>query len=240
MEHKEKMRAYVIEHAPARALGVKETIQAMSPDVEVFVVQAYLGQALPKVDDCDVIISGGGPMGVYEIHNPDYEFILREADFLRDAIDSGKAVLGICFGHQLLAHVMGGDVVRDEGHKEIGWSKISLLETGMDDPLFQNVDPEFSSFQYHYDQVIKLPDGAIRLAESDLTPIQAVRYAGQPLYGVQFHPEISPEIAEKILSSRADKLKEMGIDVFLMIEKSKQENKTNRELIFYNFLQLLK
>jgi len=234
----ERPRIVVIEHAEGRSEGIPELLNQSG--ARVTVVKSYLGEPFPRMLEFDGVISGGGPMGVYEICSGKYDFLAREKDFLIEAILKEKAVLGICLGHQLLASVLGGEVVMSLDSAEFGWSKITLTEAGMKDYLFKDVPTEFDVFEFHKDKVSLLPSNGINLATSPLCQIQAFRYASQPVWGVQFHPEISPEKAEKILRARRDMIESSGLDVFLVIKQGYVTDHRPRKQIFYNFINFLK
>ena len=230
------MKAVFIEHAEKRSLGVEEIVHALTPEVDLVIIQSYLGQALPDVNEFDFIISGGGPMGAYEMHKPEYSFLAEEADLLNKSIQKGKGILGICLGHQLLSRVLGAKVERDESTKEIGWSRVNLTDSGKNDHLFSGCDSEFLVFQYHYDETKDLAPDSTNLATSRQCAIQAIRYKNLPVYGIQFHPEISPSIGRSIITSRKEKLEHEGVDVSSAVALGYEENQHNRQLIFYNFL----
>jgi len=234
------MKILAIEHAPKRADGIKETINLTYPDVDVTVAQIHLGMALPNFKDFDAIIPGGGPMGVYEIHKPEYEYILREADYLKTAIDAGTPVLAICFGHQLVAHILGGEVIRDEDRQEIGWFDVQQNESGLQAPLFSGIPNEFRMFQYHYDRIARLPENAKVLATSPNCDVQALEYEGLPVQSVQFHPEISAAQGRIIFESLRDKLEARGYNVDLLIQQSDSVSEQVRRQLFANFISLLK
>lgn len=234
----ERPKVLITEHAECRAEGIPELL--CQSGAEVTVVKNYLGEPLPKVTEFDGIISGGGPMGIYEICDSKYEFLAKEKDFLIDAIVKGKAVLGICLGHQLVASVLGGQAGMSLDTAEFGWSKITLTQAGVKDPLFRDIPADFKSFEFHKDQVFSLPADAINLATSSLCTIQAFRYSLQPVWGVQFHPEISPEKAEKILMAKRDAVESSGLDVFLVIKQGYYADHKPRKQIFYNFVNLLR
>jgi len=234
----ERPRILITEHAERRTEGIPELL--CQSGAKVTVVKNYLGEPLPKVSEFDGIISGGGPMGIYEIYDGKYKFLSREKNFLIDAIVKGKAVLGICLGHQLLVSVLGGRAGLSLDTAEFGWSKITLTPAGVKDPLFKDMPADFKAFEFHKDQVFSLPADAINLATSSLCTIQAFRYSLQPVWGVQFHPEISPEKAEKILMAKRDVIESDGLDVFLAIKQGYHADHKPRKQIFYNFVNLLK
>lgn len=234
------MKLLAIEHAPNRARGIQETIGAINPKVDVTVAQVFLGTPLPSFKDFDAIIPGGGPMGVYEIEKPEYDYIRRESDYLKAAIDAGTPILAICFGHQLVAHILGGEVIRDEDRKEIGCHKISQNEDGKKSSLFEEVPSDFTMFQYHYDRISRLPEKTRVMATSDSCDVQALEYEGLPIKSVQFHPEINAVQGIAIFESLRDKLEARGYNVDLLIQQSNSVSEAARKQIFTNFISLLK
>jgi GMP synthase (glutamine-hydrolysing) len=234
---KEQKRILITEHAPERSEGIPELVGGEG--IVTQVVKLNEGEPLPSPSEYDAVISSGGPMGTYEMQNPKYEFLKREAEFIAEMIAQGKAVLGVCLGHQLLAHVLGGEANATPQNREVGWSKITVNHAGAGDPLFRGLPSVFSSFQYHGDSVTKLPDGVLNLALTDTCHVQAFRYASQPVWGVQFHPEISPEKAERILTARRNLLEQEGVDVFLAIKEGFEADHEPRKQIFYNFRNIL-
>jgi GMP synthase-like glutamine amidotransferase len=204
------------------------------------VAQIYLGMSLPDFTQFDAIIPGGGPMGVYEIEKPEYAYILREADYLKHAIDAGYPVLGICFGHQLIAHILGGEVVRDEANREIGWFDINVNDQGKKSDLFQDVPTQFNLFEYHNDRITRIPPDTKVLATSGNCDVQALEYEKLPVRSVQFHPEISAAQGDTIFKSLRDKLSVKGYNVDSLISQSKKITESARRQLFSNFINLVK
>jgi len=115
--------------------------------------------------------------------------------FLRRSIDASQPLLGVCFGHQMLARVLGGiKVVGRAKLGEIGWTRIEL---GAESPLFKGLPRNFHSFSSHFDEVVELPKGLRNLASSPACAVQAVQLGDRPIFGVQFHPERDVPGAEK-------------------------------------------
>lgn len=143
------------------------------------------GEQLPSsLDDHDGVIVFGGPMSV----NDDHPSIKAELAWLPRALDSGKPVLGICLGGQMLSAALGADVgPHPRGVTEIGYSEIRPTEAGRD--YFPD---RFTVYQWHQD-AMGLPDGAVRLATSDLFDTQAYRW-GDQAYAIQFHPEVTRDM----------------------------------------------
>lgn len=112
------------------------------------------------------------------------------ATWLRTCVDADLPVLGICYGHQLLAHAMGGKVEDRTNGPETGTRQIILTPHARQDLLFSRLPETFPAQLVHYQSVLALPKGAQLLASSALEPHQAFR-AGRYAWGLQFHPEFS-------------------------------------------------
>ena len=113
-------------------------------------------------------------------------------DYIEPLIDSGKPVLGSCWGMQTVSVLLGGWSGPNPKGSEIGLSRnIRLTQAGKEHPLFSGMPSTFASPTWHRDIVTRLPEGAVVLAESDITPIQSYAYQtnGVDYLGYQFHPE---------------------------------------------------
>ncbi|NTW62110.1 type 1 glutamine amidotransferase [Candidatus Saccharibacteria bacterium] len=234
------MNILIIEHAPGRAKGIEKTLLSIDPNVTATVARIYLDPKIPDFVDFDGIIVGGGPMGVYEIDKPEYSYIKAEADYLKNAINSRQPILAICFGHQLIAQILGGEVIRDEAKKEIGWYTIQKTDDGKTAKSMMGLPDSFTMFEYHYDRISKLPPNAIVLATSDLCDIQALSYDGLPISSFQFHPELDAALGNEIFESSRDKLTNMGYDVDQILEQSQSVSEPYRLKVFENFLKSIK
>jgi GMP synthase (glutamine-hydrolysing) len=140
----------------------------------------------PKLEEITHIVLLGGSMNVYE--DDRYPFLREEDLFIKEALQRGKAMLGICLGAQLIAKALGAKVSKAPA-KEIGWYDVSLTEIGSQDPLFSNLPKTFSVFQWHED-TFEIPRGAKLIATSSPVSHQAFRY-GEKAYGLQFHLEVT-------------------------------------------------
>jgi GMP synthase (glutamine-hydrolysing) len=147
------------------------------------------GIRLPNLEKVTHIVLLGGPMNVYEEDR--YPFLKDEDLFIKEAIQRGKTMLGICLGAQLIAKALGAKVSKAPV-KEIGWYDVSLTEIGSQDPLFSNLPKTFSVFQWHED-TFEIPKGGKLIATSSPVPHQAFRY-GEKVYGLQFHLEVTEEM----------------------------------------------
>jgi len=166
-------------------------------------ISALLPDGVPAVEILDVRQPG------FEQKNPqdsvilitgshdnitDQPFYLTEVmNWLKSAVKMNIPVLGICYGHQLLAATFGGNVDFNPNGYEVGPVQISLSAEAEDDPLFRSMPKQFGANLSHLQSVRDLPAGASVLAFSAWEPVQAFRLL-PGVYGVQFHPEFSGEI----------------------------------------------
>jgi len=138
------------------------------------------------------LIVMGGPMGVYEMDR--YPFLEQEQKLIRRTAEANLPVLGICLGSQLIASSLGARVFPGPV-KEIGWFPVEV--TAPEDSFTAGLPPSFMGFHWHGD-TFDLPDGALRLFRSGLYENQGFRW-GQNVLALQFHFEVSPTMIEKWL-----------------------------------------
>jgi len=154
-------------------------------------------EALPEIGAHAGVVVTGSPAMVSER----LDWSERTAQWLAQTIDAGSAVLGVCYGHQLIAHALGGRVDYHPSGREVGTVAIECAPEAADDALFAAAPPRFSAHASHQQSVLDLPPGAVALARSAHDPHHAVRYAPRA-WGLQFHPEFSAEIMRGYLDAR--------------------------------------
>lgn len=146
----------------------------------------YSGEALPGPDEFDWLIVMGGPMNIYQYVQ--YPWLLKEKEFINDAIVNNKKVLGICLGSQLIADVLGGPVNKNN-NAEIGFFDLHLTEDASATGALAILPRRFSGFHWHGD-TFAIPPGARNFYESDACVNQAFSW-GLRVYGLQFHLEVT-------------------------------------------------
>ena len=185
----------MVQHAAAEGPGLFG--QWLSEEgVALRTFRPYAGERLPRaLDGCRGLIVMGGPMNVDETER--YPWLANEVELLKTAIPSGKPVLGICLGAQLIAKASGARVRR--GPKpEVGWCEVEGTEASRRDPLLTAFPNTYSVFQWHGD-TFDLPKGAVHLAQSSAYPHQAFRL-GETVYALQYHLEVTAQMVEEWLS----------------------------------------
>jgi GMP synthase (glutamine-hydrolysing) len=178
----------------------------------------------------DRIIVSGSKTSVLE----DAPWIESLHEFIRKTVNGNQPFLGVCYGHQSLIRSLGGK--EDVGlslEPEFGWTQVELVN---ESPLFKGLPKKFYSYSSHFDEVKKLPQGILRLAQSKDCQIQACQLEKKPIFGIQFHPEKSLLEAEKALAER----KKTGKPKKLLFPRQgkKYYDPKVAEKIFENFFSL--
>jgi GMP synthase-like glutamine amidotransferase len=168
---------------------------------QVSISRTFLQETYPAMDQFDWLIIMGGTMSTYE--EEEHKWLRAEKRFIRKSVESGKTVLGICFGAQLIAEVLGAKVYQAE-EKEIGWFPVKLMQKNMPEELRPLPESTFV-FHWHGD-TFDLPEGAIHLASSVTTINQAFLYKGKVM-ALQYHHEVTREALAVMLDNLGWQLK---------------------------------
>jgi len=155
----------------------------------VQIVSAHKDEMPPDFD----LIGGIIITGSHEPVTDRADWSERIATWLVKAVKQGIPILGICFGHQILAHALGGRVGSTPGGAEFGTIPVSLTSAAKDDPIFRNLSQKIQVQAAHYQSALELRTGATILAFSHKEPHAAVRFCPN-VWGVQFHPEFDADI----------------------------------------------
>ena len=212
------LRALIIQHELATPPGVLgEWLDELGADVDVLRIDLEDRD----VDPCDyhVIASLGSQYAAFDDSLP---WIEREKRLFLDATEADVPILGLCFGGQLLARVLGGECYRGE-LSEVGWLPLRS----------RNVElvPRGPWFQWHFD-TFSLPPGAELIADSDAGP--QVFVAGRSL-GVQFHPEVTPEIMVAWVKAYPHELAEVGVDPDELLAETRRIADVSRQIALQLF-----
>ena len=177
-------------------------------DVPLETVDIEHGAALPEHTDCaGVILTGSHAMVTDEL-----PWSVNTQVWLVDALRQQIPILGVCYGHQLLARAAGGRVGYHPDGREIGTVEISCQPAARQDPLFADLPDPFLAHTTHAQSVLELPPEAELLAGNAYEPNHAFR-VGSSAWGVQFHPEYSTVIMREYITGLAEQLIAAGRDI---------------------------
>lgn len=213
-----RLRALILQHEDPTPPGhVTEWLGEHDANVDTYRIDVDDREVDPT--GYDLVVSLGSEFAAFDDSKP---FVQREARLMRRAVDADVPVLGLCFGGQMLARVLGGRVFRGT-ESEIGW-----LPVRSSDP---ELVPEGPWFQWHFD-TFSLPPEATVIAETDVGPQAFV--AGRSL-GLQFHPEVTTEIMHDWVRAYRHELDADGVDPDALLEETHRRASESRR----NALQLL-
>lgn len=199
-------RAVAVRHVPFEDLGLLDDLLARR-GYTVQVREAGIDSLTdPSVAAADLVILLGGPIGAYEDHL--YPFLSDEIALAEKRLAAGQPLLGVCLGAQIMARALGAKVYPGP-RKEIGFAPLTLTEAGAASCLAPLGEDGTPVLHWHGD-TFDLPDGAVRLASTDVTPNQAYGL-GRSALGLQFHGEVRGAGFERWLIGHACELAGAGI-----------------------------
>ena len=175
---------------------------------EPVVVQIHKGDALPLVEECRGVIVTGSHAMVTENH----PWSARLAAWIPMVARRHVPYLGICYGHQLLAKAMGGNVGDHPQGREIGTVEIDLFPESRRDALFAGLPGSFPVHSAHSQSVLSLPHKGVLLAGNAFEPHHAFRI-GDSAWGVQFHPEFDTHVMTSYIREQNEDLREAGVNI---------------------------
>ena len=204
---------------PMRHHEVASFARALEADEDQIEILDLLSHSLETrhLKDVDMLLLGGS--GHYSAAGEGH-WLDRALDSLRLVYDVRMPTFASCWGFQAMARAMGGEVVHDLEHAEIGTRQLALTEAGRNDPIFAPLGDTFFGQMGHEDVVTKLPRKALLLASSGRVENQAYCFPDRPIYCTQFHPELNcgdlvervvnyPEYIRKIAGMEPDRFAEM-------------------------------
>ena len=139
------------------------------------------------------------------------EWSERIAAWLPGVVEHRTPFLGICYGHQLLAHALGGQVAKTPQGRIIGTVRVKLTDDARTDPLFGALQPEITVQATHVESALSVPKGARVLGASEREPHEAFR-VGERAWGVQFHPEFDADLVRGYIDARRELIADEGQD----------------------------
>jgi len=197
-------------------------------------IRFYEEFSLPDASAVDLLIIMGGPMDVFDYHV--HPWMGDEIEWVKEFIDSGKPVLGICLGAQIIAAALGEEVYPGP-HKEIGWHNLQFFPSLGDHKIFKELPVTRKVFHWHGD-TFNIPEGATRIAASQAFPNQGFIYKNKVI-ALQFHLEVNPDSVRELVENCRNELEE-GTHIQSEKEILSEHNyfQTNQEVLF-QFLDYL-
>jgi GMP synthase (glutamine-hydrolysing) len=171
-------------------------------------VDLFAGGLLPDLRIARALLVMGGPMGVYEAEH--YPFLREEIAAIGETVRTGMPTVGVCLGSQLLAAVPGAAVKPNPAGKEVGWGSVRKTPARLTDPILGSFRAEETVLHWHGD-VFDLPEGAVPLACSPMTPHQAFRW-GSRAWGLLFHVEADPTLVRRWLGEPTMRTEAVALD----------------------------
>jgi GMP synthase-like glutamine amidotransferase len=197
---KKQLRIHIFMHVPFEGPGCIEAWIARNNHTVTY-TQVYETTSFPPIENIDWLIMMGGTMSVYEEN--EYRWLVHEKEYVRKAVVAQKVVIGICLGSQMIASALGAKVYPNT-KKEIGWFDLKLTDEGQNAPLLNGFEKSFPVFHWHGD-TFDLPEGAVRLFYSDVTPNQAY-VINDRVVGFQFHFEATVKSIGDMVEHGTDEL----------------------------------
>tara|TARA_Y100001968_G_scaffold257372_1_gene243999 strand:+ start:285 stop:1016 length:732 start_codon:yes stop_codon:yes gene_type:complete len=193
-------RLLVLQHLEREGPGLFSRI-AEERGFSVCIFRLDLGDSLPELSNGDLLLVLGGPMGIRDIDNPNFLWLNKEVDLIKEALNQDIGIIGVCLGAQLLAYAAGGDVevleerISLQPLAEIGWNTVSSNVFNKKNKLTTLLCKPFPVLHWHADRIL-LPKTAELLASSDRCKEQLFQI-GSLAYGIQFHVEIEDEMVDR-------------------------------------------
>jgi len=160
---------------------------------------------VPSLDEAlayDLVVLGGA--GAHSAYL-DYPFTEPLIDLVNELVERDRPFFGACFGHQFLGRALGGSVVHDPANEEIGTFEVDVTPEGSADPLFRGAPQRFAAHLGHHDRIDRVPANLVTLASTARCAQQVVRVAGKPVYGAQFHCEMTEQhMRERVMMYARD------------------------------------
>lgn len=183
------MRLLVFQHIACEHPGILRTF-LKEDGIEWQAVELDEGEAIPRLENYDMLWVMGGPMDVWDVE--EHPWLVAEKRAIRHWVrELKRPFLGVCLGHQLLADALNG-TCGPQRPPEVGILDIALTESGKADPVFGALPHHMKALQWHSVCVAQAPDDALILAKSDVCSNQAMRI-GHNAYSMQYHVELEPE-----------------------------------------------
>lgn len=228
------MHVLVIQNCEPEGIGVYEQY-LKDADIDYTIFHAYTKEVFPDTH-YDAFLISGTPISVNQVHT--YPFLQNEWEYLKKIVEMGKPCLGVCFGGQLLARLLGASV-RKNIMPEIGVYTVHVTKEGRIDPLFAGFPRVFPVFHWHYD-TFAIPEGACLLVRGIECKNQAFRH--NKVVALQFHLEVTSKDAVLYTNTYENELKAVKKTKYHVLKKLKSREKEMKVLgylLLDNFFKIV-
>ncbi len=198
----------------------KYIFNKVDPTIELKIFDVVEGIYPTNIDNCDGYLITGSRFSVYE----EIDWIIKLKEFVIELDQLKKPLIGVCFGHQLIAEVLGGQTIAADSGWTVGNQTYNLIDTA---PWFKEEISSFTLLHSHKDQVKVLPNKATLIASTEKVPIAMYR-VGNHIFSHQGHPEFKPKYIHDIATIRKEIL---GEEVFCFALDSLENKSPNNEKI---------
>jgi len=193
------VHAHILQHVPFEDIGSIARWLKRQKATTTY-TRFFEDDSLPPIEDPDLVIIMGGPMSVND--ESTLPWLGAEKEFIRDTIQQGVPMLGICLGAQLIAAALGARVYRNS-RREIGWFPVRSVPSNENTFHFPEA---FYAFHWH-GETFDLPESSVQLARSERCAHQAFQI-GRHTLGLQFHLETTPDSAQALIDNCRDEMEE--------------------------------
>ena len=235
------------------AESLKESLSYYTKDLNIEVFnpcsEKSFDRILPNLKKYDGLIWGGSSLNIYN----DCIEIRRQISFMKECFKNINKILAICWGMQVAVTAAGGEVKKANNGAHIGIANdIEIKENGLKPPVYKSKNKKFNSPAFNFDEVVKLPEGAIHLASNKINKIQSIHFNKgiSEVWGLQYHPEITYNKMITLIKFRKEKLinnrkcfndeTEIQNHIKFIEEEIKRSVKDSRMLELKNWLDYLK
>lgn len=222
-----KLRIHYFQHVVYEGLGsIEEWIRSSGHTLTS--TRFFENAVLPELSAIDWLIIMGGGMSVND--EEEFPWLISEKQFIREAVESGKTVLGICLGSQLVSSALGAKVYKNK-EKEIGWFDINITNAALAGSLFEEPGSKIKVFHWHGD-TFNLPKNAVHLASSEACKNQAYIF-GNKVLAMQFHLEPTLKSLQQMIEHGRDDLNPgKYVQPEEELTADKQLFESNRKILF--------
>ncbi len=235
------------------AESLKESLSFYAKDLNIEVFnpceEKTFDKIIPNIKKYDGLIWGGSSLNIYN----DCIEIRRQISFMKECFKNIKKILAICWGMQVAVTAAGGEVKKATNGAHIGIANdIEINDNGLNHQLYRSKNKKFNSPAFNFDEVVKLPEGAIHLASNKINKVQSLIFKKgiSDVWGLQYHPEITYNKMITLINFRKEKLinnrkcfnneTEVQNHIKFIEEEIKKSKKDSRMLELKNWLDYLK